>query len=631
MADPTDFDAFYKDARARLLLQTYALTGDLAASRSAVRDAFVAAWHHWRKVSRSADPEAWVRPVAWSHALRRHTTRPFHKEKGLDPEAAATLEALAGLPLLQRRVLLLAHLASLSMTDLAREVGIPPADAERELQSATARFGLLRDLPTPLVRTALEPLAEVVAEARWPRPTIVRRTGAARRRTHTGVGAALVVGALLVTGTLVTDTAGVRPTLQRDAVAAPGDSVAPGAENPTDDTPTGSPTPEPEPLEAAALLGAEDVAARLPGGGWREGATTDGTEGDGLVLPCQGARYADPEGTVALVRAFRDRPRGQEAPRSAWQLAESSRTDRAARAAYDGAAGWFAGCDEPRAQLISTQRVDGVGDEAVLLVLRDWAAPTRTVVAGVARTGRIVTVTASQRRGTSADDLLDQARLLGGAVDGLCDLTDGGACTTRARLSPADALPVGEVPSLLSAVDLPPVGSVTRPWVGTEPERARDNDAATRCDQTSFVGDFRGARFNDSRTRTFLVPGGRLPTSFGLTQTVGSLPVPQARALVEQVRSRMASCADRDLGTDVVTVTSQTGPERSLDVWDVTVDVSDDTSVRFVVALLRRGTAVSQIGFVPGPDATMAGGAFLALAERAAERLAEQPAPRRAG
>ncbi|MEQ4500635.1 hypothetical protein, partial [Nocardioides kribbensis] len=267
MADPTDFDAFYKDARARLLLQTYALTGDLAASRSAVRDAFVAAWHHWRKVSRSADPEAWVRPVAWSHALRRHTTRPFHKEKGLDPEAAATLEALAGLPLLQRRVLLLAHLASLSMTDLAREVGIPPADAERELQSATARFGLLRDLPTPLVRTALEPLAEVVAEARWPRPTIVRRTGAARRRTHTGVGAALVVGALLLTGTLVTDTAGVRPTLQRDAVAAPGDSVAPGAENPADDAPTDSPTPEPEPLEAAALLGAEEVAARLPGGG----------------------------------------------------------------------------------------------------------------------------------------------------------------------------------------------------------------------------------------------------------------------------------------------------------------------------------------------------------------------------
>ena len=74
MQGPDEFDAFYKDARERLLMQTYALTGDLPAARSAVRDAFVAAWHHWRKVSRRPDPESWVRPQAWAHAQRRHTT-----------------------------------------------------------------------------------------------------------------------------------------------------------------------------------------------------------------------------------------------------------------------------------------------------------------------------------------------------------------------------------------------------------------------------------------------------------------------------------------------------------------------------------------------------------------------------
>ncbi len=31
MRDPNEFDAFYKDARERLLLQTFALTGDLGA------------------------------------------------------------------------------------------------------------------------------------------------------------------------------------------------------------------------------------------------------------------------------------------------------------------------------------------------------------------------------------------------------------------------------------------------------------------------------------------------------------------------------------------------------------------------------------------------------------------------
>ena len=57
MSAADDFDAFYKDARTALLQQTFALTGDLPASRSAVRDAFVAAWHHWRKVSRLEDRE----------------------------------------------------------------------------------------------------------------------------------------------------------------------------------------------------------------------------------------------------------------------------------------------------------------------------------------------------------------------------------------------------------------------------------------------------------------------------------------------------------------------------------------------------------------------------------------------
>ena len=49
MNRPDEFDAFYKETRSRLLLQTYALTGDLPASRSAVRDTFVVAWHHWRE------------------------------------------------------------------------------------------------------------------------------------------------------------------------------------------------------------------------------------------------------------------------------------------------------------------------------------------------------------------------------------------------------------------------------------------------------------------------------------------------------------------------------------------------------------------------------------------------------
>jgi len=61
-----DFETFYKDVRSRLLLQTWALTGDLTAGRKAVQDALVIAWHHWRKVGRltPAEREDGARPIA---------------------------------------------------------------------------------------------------------------------------------------------------------------------------------------------------------------------------------------------------------------------------------------------------------------------------------------------------------------------------------------------------------------------------------------------------------------------------------------------------------------------------------------------------------------------------------------
>src|SRR4051812_33510752 len=102
-----DFDDFYLASRRRLVLSAYALTGDLAAARTGVETAFVAARHHWRKVSRLPDPEEWVRPRAWSMAQRRRATRLWHREKGLSTQQKAVLDALHHLPDQQRKVLLL--------------------------------------------------------------------------------------------------------------------------------------------------------------------------------------------------------------------------------------------------------------------------------------------------------------------------------------------------------------------------------------------------------------------------------------------------------------------------------------------------------------------------------------------
>ena len=294
MRNPDEFDAFYKDARSRLLLQTYALTGDLAASRSAVRDSFIVAWHHWRKISRLEDPEAWARPRTWAHAQRRHTARLWHRDKGLDPEAKASLDALGKLTVTQRKALLLTQLTTLPMNGMARELGLTSNEAERELQTATAQFALHRDVATTSIRSMFEPLRVHVEETRWPRPSILRRAGAARRRTHTAVGAAAAVAMLVASGSLVTDTAGVHPSLSRDH----GTQTAAQAKD--------SPAPEPpeQALPTDAMLTAQQIGSFVRGPHWTVGSTDTNTAGDGLVLPCQQARYADRKGTAALFRTF---------------------------------------------------------------------------------------------------------------------------------------------------------------------------------------------------------------------------------------------------------------------------------------------------------------------------------------
>ena len=101
------------------------------------------------------------------------------------------------------------------MPQMAREIGLPLDDAERELQTAVTQFSLHREVPAAEIRSAFEPLLPMVEDARWPRGSIIRRAGSARRRTHTTVGAVAAVAAVVVTGSMVTDAAGVRPSLDR--------------------------------------------------------------------------------------------------------------------------------------------------------------------------------------------------------------------------------------------------------------------------------------------------------------------------------------------------------------------------------------------------------------------------------
>ena len=109
------FDSFYQSTRRAVLHQAFALTGDLAAAQSSVKDAYISAWHHWRKVAPLEDRESWVRVRAWQLAQRRHAGRIWHRNKGITEEHRRVLDGLAKLTGGQRRTLVLVELAGCSV------------------------------------------------------------------------------------------------------------------------------------------------------------------------------------------------------------------------------------------------------------------------------------------------------------------------------------------------------------------------------------------------------------------------------------------------------------------------------------------------------------------------------------
>ena len=594
-----DFDAFYRDARSRLLLQTYALTGDLRASTAAVRHGFVVAWHHWGKWSRAEDPEHAVRPLCWKLAQRRPTGRLWRRDKSLGPDGLATLEALGKLSLIERRVLLLNELTVSSLGDLAREVALTQAEAERTLQRATAKYALQRQVSSARIRSTFEPLEPVVADARWPRSTIIRRQGASRRRAHTLAGARGALAIFFGSGFAVTNASSDAPVAAPDE-GRPAASQARTAALPED-----------------ALLTPGQVSGYLPladDAVWSE-STQDSLASDAEpLMPCQQRAFGGRRPEGALTRVFEDGAGGQVV-----QLLERSKSPAAARKTYDEIIGWLGQCDEPTTQLLTTRAVTSVGDEAKLIGLRQWGKPPQTWYAGLARSGALVSAVFTRTPAKAEPPTAElEARLLAASINGACTGPYGGrTCATKPRLLEVPPLSGTDNPAMLDVIDLPPISGVTTPWTGTDAQDVVDNVAATSCDSTSFSGSgVRGAT-----TRTFVMPDTDAPDVFGLTETVGR--VPGAPGFVAMVRSKLAKCSDKILANTVTPLADQHSADRDLAIWRVRSELNSKESFTMLLGIVRDGDAVAQVGFIPSKGFTMKSDDFVAVVRRAAERVGE--------
>src|SRR4051794_6739432 len=487
MPTAEEFDEFYLASRRRLVHQTFAVPGALGASRTAVRDAYVAARHHWNKVGRMADPEQWVRPRAWTIAQRRHTARPWHKEKSLAAEQAELLEALHKLPDADRKTLVLAHLAAAPLSEIGREIGETQERAEQHLQQATAATALALDGDSTSIRGRLEALGPLADSVRLPRPAIIRRSGLRRRRNHAVLGAALAV--------LVTIGAGALVLPQGTSRAAPKPSAL---------------------VSKKLLLSPEQVAPLAPKQAWQVTATTNNTATQWKNTMCQAARFADPRGLGTWVRTF-----ATTAPqRGLVQTVEISNSAGAAKKAYDTTLGWYAGCTAARIQLVDAYAVHGVGEEAQVLRMRIPDQQPRSFLVGVARTGSLTTSSVLETPTPGPADAGLMVNALTASVQNLCSSRVAGQCVGAVTAEPSLPPPSGEAPGMLAIADLPAVADVIQPWGGTDPAPAKVNVAATTCDQADFVKS--GA--TKAVTRTYLIPDAGLPDRFGLSETLGQFP-----------------------------------------------------------------------------------------------------------
>ncbi len=156
MAGAADLDELYDASYRRLVVQLYAICGDLAEAEDAVQEAFVTALRKRREFARVANQEAWVRTVAvnwlrsrWRHAavVRRYQAQVPGPQAAIEvgPEHVAMVTALEQVDPDQRHIVVLHYLADLGTADIAAELGIPQGTVKSRLSRARTRLAELLD------------------------------------------------------------------------------------------------------------------------------------------------------------------------------------------------------------------------------------------------------------------------------------------------------------------------------------------------------------------------------------------------------------------------------------------------------------------------------------------------------
>ena len=146
-----DFDAWVEARVAALLRFGYLVTGSQHAAEDAVQSALVSACEKWTRISRSDDPDAYVRRMvvnahisAWRRFGRRQSLMAEVREQGAaDPTAVvdeddAVWRVCARLPHQQRAAVVLRFYEDLEYAEIAAILGVTEPTVRSHVHRALA-------------------------------------------------------------------------------------------------------------------------------------------------------------------------------------------------------------------------------------------------------------------------------------------------------------------------------------------------------------------------------------------------------------------------------------------------------------------------------------------------------------
>jgi RNA polymerase sigma-70 factor (sigma-E family) len=151
----------YAGSFRRLVVQLYAVTGDLCEAQEVVQEAFVRALAAPRSFTELDNPESWLRRVAVNVARSRHRRRvtldrllrragPSPVVPDPSPEHLALMAAMRRLPMGQRHALALYYLADLPIDEVARSLDVSVGTVKSRLSRGRVALAEILAEPTDL-------------------------------------------------------------------------------------------------------------------------------------------------------------------------------------------------------------------------------------------------------------------------------------------------------------------------------------------------------------------------------------------------------------------------------------------------------------------------------------------------